>query len=232
MGRAGWGLIAAARAWVWAAAACAVVLGCTYTAAFEATIDLGPGQRRCIGEQLSKHVLIVGEFRVVYPPAGAPGGPPGAPGGPGGPLLLHVQATDPASKTPVFQQSSRDRVKTGFTSTKPGLHMFCVKNISKQQIAVEAQLLWGPAARDYSQLAKAEQLDEVLLQLLQLQDKLKLFHNNILFLREKDEKMRQQTEAAAATLLLFSALNICLLVAASLLSAFFFKRFFRSKKII
>ncbi|CDJ45118.1 transmembrane trafficking protein, transmembrane protein Tmp21 precursor, putative [Eimeria tenella] len=110
--------------------------------------------------------------------------------------------------------------------------MFCVKNISKQQISVEAQLLWGPAARDYSQLAKAEQLDEVLLQLLQLQDKLKLFHNNILFLREKDEKMRQQTEAAAATLLLFSALNICLLVAASLLSAFFFKRFFRSKKII
>ncbi|KAL8439410.1 hypothetical protein Efla_007444 [Eimeria flavescens] len=155
-----------------------VSLGCMRSFAFEASIDLGPSQRRCIGEQLSKHVLVIGEFKVTHP---APGAPSGAAAGP---LLMHVQATDPVSKTPVFQQSSRDRVKTGFTSTKPGVHMFCVRNIAKHQITVDVQLLWGPAARDYSQLAKAEHLDEVMVQLLQLQDKLKLYHNNILFMRE------------------------------------------------
>ncbi|CDI77695.1 transmembrane trafficking protein, transmembrane protein Tmp21 precursor, putative [Eimeria acervulina] len=201
-------------------------LGCICTSAFEASIDLGPAQRRCIGEQLSKHVLIVGEFRVSHPAPTIPGG------GAAGPLLMHVHVTDPANKTPVFQQSSRDRIKTGFTSTKPGVHMFCVKNLSQQQITVDVQLLWGPAARDYSQLAKAEHIDEVMLQLLQLQDKLKLYHNNILFMRERDEQMRQQNEQTATQLILFCGVNIFFLVASSVISGFFFKRFFRSKKII
>lgn len=178
-----------------------------------------------MGEQLSKHVLIVGEFKVVHPPTQSISGV-------SGPLLMHVQVTDPVNKSPVFQQSSRDRIKTGFTSTKPGVHMFCIKNISKQQITVEVQLLWGPAARDYSQLAKAEHLDEVMLQLLQLQDKLKLYHNNILFMREREEQMRQQNEQTASRLILYSCINIVCLVASSLISGFLFKRFFRSKKII
>ncbi|OEH76404.1 transmembrane trafficking transmembrane protein tmp21 [Cyclospora cayetanensis] len=199
---------------------------CIGTFGFEAAIDLGPAQRRCIGEQLSKHVLIVGEFKVTHP---STGGPPGAATGP---LLMHVQVTDPVNKTPVFQQSSRDKIKTGFTSTKPGVHMFCVKNISKQQITVDIQLLWGPAARDYSQLAKAEHLDEVMVQLVQLQDKLKLYHNNILFMREKEEHMRQENEATASRLIFYCGINILLLVASSVISGFFFKRFFRSKKII
>lgn len=203
----------------------ALSLGCLGTSAFEASIDLGPAQRRCIGEQLSKHVLVIGEFKVVHPA-------PTAPSGAAGPLLMHVQATDPVNKTPVFQQSSRDRIKTGFTSTKPGVHMFCVKNISKQQITVEVQLLWGPGARDYSQLAKAEHLDDVMVQLLQLQDKLKLYHNNILFMREKEEHMRQENEATASRLIMYCGINIFLLVTSSVISGFFFKRFFRSKKII
>lgn len=203
----------------------ALCFRCIGTSAFEANIDIGPGQRRCMGEQLSKHVLIVGEFKVVFPA-------PSAPSGAAGPLLMHVQVTDPVNKTPVFQQSSRDRIKTGFTSTKPGVHMFCVKNISKQQITVDVQLLWGPAARDYSQLAKAEHLDEVMLQLLQLQDKLKLYHNNILFMREKEEHMRQENEATASRLIMYCGVNIFFLVASSVISGFFFKRFFRSKKII
>ncbi|CDJ53597.1 transmembrane trafficking protein, transmembrane protein Tmp21 precursor, putative [Eimeria brunetti] len=201
-------------------------LGCMSTLAFEASIDLGPAQRRCIGEQLSKHVLIVGEFRVSHPAPTVPGGAAT------GPLLMHVHVTDPANKSPVFQQSSRDRIKTGFTSTKPGVHMFCVKNLSQQQITVDVQLLWGPAARDYSQLAKAEHIDEVMLQLVQLQDKLKLYHNNILFMRERDEQMRQQNEQTATHLIMFCGINIFFLIASSVISGFFFKRFFRSKKII
>ncbi|KAL8436311.1 hypothetical protein ACSSS7_001862 [Eimeria intestinalis] len=199
---------------------------CIGSSAFEANIDLGPSQRRCIGEQLSKHVLVIGEFKVVHPSPGVPSGAAA------GPLLMHVQATDPVNKTPVFQQSSRDRIKTGFTSTKPGVHMFCVKNISKQQITVEVQLLWGPAARDYSQLAKAEHLDDVMVQLLQLQDKLKLYHNNILFMREKEEQMRQENEATASRLILYCGINIFFLITSSVVSGFFFKRFFRSRKII
>lgn len=202
-----------------------LALSLRLTSAFEASIDLGPAQRRCIGEQLSKHVLVIGEFKVIYPA-------PSAPSGAAGPLLMHVQATDPINKTPVFQQSSRDRIKTGFTSTKPGVHMFCVKNISKQQITVEVQLLWGPAARDYSQLAKAEHLDDVMVQLLQLQDKLKLYHNNILFMREKEEQMRQENEATASRLIMYCGINIFFLITSSVVSGFFFKRFFRSKKII
>lgn len=193
--------------------------------AFEASIDLGAGQKRCIGEQLSKHVLVVGEFRVTHPV-------PTAPSGAAGPMLIHVQATDPVSKAPVFQQSSRDHVRTAFTSTKPGVHMFCVRNVSKMQVTVDVQLLWGPAARDYSQLAKAEHLDDIMVQLLQLQDKLMLYHNNILFMREKEEEMRQENEATASRLSLFCAFNIFLLISSSVVSGFFFKRFFRSKKII
>lgn len=194
---------------------------CGVASAFKAVVELAPGQKRCIGEQLSKHVLVVGVFRLVQP-IGSNRGPNG----------LLVVAEDSSGGAPIFKQQGKDHVRTAFTTASTGTHTFCISNLGKTKFAVEAEMLWGPEARDYSQIAKAEHLDEVMVQLLRLQDRLKLYHANVLYMRDKENTMREASDATAGRLMTFCVVNMLLLVLAALASAYYFKRFFRSKKII
>ncbi|KEP60290.1 UNVERIFIED_CONTAM: hypothetical protein HHA_289800 [Hammondia hammondi] len=190
-------------------------------ASFQAVIELAPGQKRCVGEQLSRHVLVVGEFHIMYPAAAT---------AQGGNML--VVAEDPVSHAPIFKQQGKDHVRTAFTTALTGTHTFCVTNTGRLKLAVDFKMVWGPEARDYSQIAKAEHLDEVMVQLLRLQDRLKLYHANVLYMREKESKMREASDSTANRLMTFCLVNMMLLVLAALASAYYFKRFFRSKKII
>ncbi|PFH32085.1 hypothetical protein BESB_020260 [Besnoitia besnoiti] len=209
------------RAVLLAAAVCVCAWASQRASAFQAVIELTPGERRCLGEQLSKHVLVVGEFHITYPLAASAQG--------GGMLVV---AHDPVNSTPIFKQQGKDHVRTAFTTALTGTHTFCVSNTGKLRLVVDAQMIWGPEARDYSQIAKAEHLDEVMVQLLRLQDRLKLYHANVLYMREKESKMRAASDGTASRLMTFCIVNMLLLVLAALASAYYFKRFFRSKKII
>lgn len=143
-----------------------------------------------------------------------------------------VVAQDPVNRAPIYKQQGKDQIRTAFTTSHPGTHTFCVSNIGKNRLVVNVQIVWGPEARDYSQIAKVEHLDEVLVQLLRLQDRLKLYHANVLYMREKESRMREASDVTANRLMTFCIVNMVLLVLAALASAYYFKRFFRSKKII
>eukprot|EP00070_Physeter_catodon_P036341 XP_028343235.1 transmembrane emp24 domain-containing protein 10-like [Physeter catodon] len=144
-----------------------------------------------------------------------------------GTLSLHE-----TSQTPIYKQQGKEHVRTAFTTTRAGTHSFCVQNTGAERIVVDVQMLWGPEARDYGQIAKAEHLDEVMLQLMRLQDRLKLYQANVLYMRQNEQKMREDSDTTASWLMTFCIINVVLLVLTALASAYYFKRFFRSKKII
>lgn len=195
-------------------------------AAFQAMLELPGGGKQCIGEQLSKHVLVVGEVHLLHPVP-----PPPSSGRKMNTPLL-VTALDSSSATPVYKQQGKEHVRTAFTTTTAGTHSLCVQNLGADRMVVDIQILWGPEARDYGQIAKAEHLDEIMLQLMRLQDRLKLYQANVLYMRQNEQRMRDDSDNTASWLMTFCVVNVLLLILTALASAYYFKRFFRSKKII
>uniref|UniRef100_A0A0G4GIQ5 GOLD domain-containing protein n=1 Tax=Chromera velia CCMP2878 TaxID=1169474 RepID=A0A0G4GIQ5_9ALVE len=178
----------------------------------DVSIDLNSSQKKCFGEELSKHTLLVTEFNTK------------------GEAEIGVSVADPSAT--IFTDKEKTDIKTAFTTNQPGTHMFCVQNLSKKGVTVWLSIKWGAHARDYSQIAKKEHLDPMMTSLRKAADDLKLYHSNILYMREREERMRQTNDSTADRVMIFTALSVFIMLAVASLQAYYFRTFFRSKKII
>eukprot|EP00922_Rhytidocystis_sp_ex-Travisia-forbesii_P012866 GHVS01019328.1.p1 GENE.GHVS01019328.1~~GHVS01019328.1.p1 ORF type:complete len:273 (+),score=55.64 GHVS01019328.1:111-929(+) len=174
------------------------------------SLDLHASQKRCFGEQLGKHVLLMGEFKSD------------------GPLQLSV--TSPSST--IFQDKNKNEIRTAFTTQSAGTHMFCIHNMNRTSLHVQMSIVFGPEARDYSQIAKRDHLNEVVVKLRKVEDQLKLYHHNISRMRDRARGLRVTNDSTASRVIAFCVLDTFLLVTSAVAQAYYFRRFFRSKKII
>ena len=117
----------------------------------------------------------------------------------------------------------------------------------------------GPEAKDYSQIAKKEHLEDSKVTLRKVADSLNNYHSNVLYIRAREERMRKTNDSTAsrasqlqfcgwfwAQVIFFCLFNVVLMLLGDLRGDVFmacrigvggwqmlyFKRFFRSKKII
>eukprot|EP00922_Rhytidocystis_sp_ex-Travisia-forbesii_P012869 GHVS01019332.1.p1 GENE.GHVS01019332.1~~GHVS01019332.1.p1 ORF type:complete len:208 (+),score=35.84 GHVS01019332.1:273-896(+) len=174
------------------------------------SIDLHASQKRCFGEQLGKHVLLMGEVKAD------------------GPLQLSV--TSPSST--IFQDKNKNEIRTAFTTQSAGTHMFCIHNMNKTNLHVQMSIVSGPEARDYSQIAKRDHLNDVVTKLRKVEDQLKLYHRNVAGMRERERGLRVTNDSTSSRVIAFCVLDIFLLIASAVAQAYYFRSFFRSKKII
>eukprot|EP00922_Rhytidocystis_sp_ex-Travisia-forbesii_P012870 GHVS01019333.1.p1 GENE.GHVS01019333.1~~GHVS01019333.1.p1 ORF type:complete len:285 (+),score=62.05 GHVS01019333.1:119-973(+) len=174
------------------------------------SLDLHASQKRCFGEQLGKHVLLMGEFKSD------------------GPLQLSV--TSPSST--IFQDKNKNEIRTAFTTQSAGTHMFCIHNMNRTSLHVQMSIVFGPEARDYSQIAKRDHLNDVVVKLRKVEDQLKLYHHNISRMRERARGLRMTNDSTSSRVIAFCVLDTFLLVTSAVAQAYYFRRFFRSKKII
>lgn len=180
-------------------------------------IELHVNQKKCYGEQLPKNVLLMGEFRSKN--------------------LLHVvvydqNKSDQANDSVVFHDTNKTFIKTAFTTTTSGSHIFCVQNMGNAKGMIEVTLAWGAEARDYSQIAKAEHLTNVTLALRKIEDSLHLYKSNILFRRKRESRWKQTNDSTAFLLLMFLVLTIILLILTTIGQIYFVNNSLRSKKIM
>eukprot|EP00455_Lapot_gusevi_P008119 TRINITY_DN134_c0_g1_i2.p2 TRINITY_DN134_c0_g1~~TRINITY_DN134_c0_g1_i2.p2 ORF type:complete len:110 (-),score=38.83 TRINITY_DN134_c0_g1_i2:93-422(-) len=108
----------------------------------------------------------------------------------------------------------------------------CFTNIGLSQKTVSFILKTGVNAKDYSAVAKKDNLKPLEVELRRLEDIVQSIHDDMLYLRSREEEMRNTNESTNARVLWFSLLSMMILVALGTWQILFLRRFFESKKLI
>mmetsp|Transcript_42254 Transcript_42254/g.99224 ORF Transcript_42254/g.99224 Transcript_42254/m.99224 type:complete len:204 (-) Transcript_42254:38-649(-) len=183
--------------------------------AIEVRVSVPAGQKKCYGEQAAASELLVIDFE----------GPEGQP----------MEVTVMNQESTIWSDNTHSKAKTAFTTNEAGPHWMCIKNPSteeKDSLAVKMKLLAGPAAKDYTKIAKKEHLEPTQIALKRVEENLRNYHNNVLYMRAREERMRKTNDSTAFRVIGFCLFNVMLMISVGGWQMFYFKRFFRSKKII
>lgn len=180
------------------------------TSSIHISVSLSSLQKKCFGERLTADTLFVADLHANG-------------------LIAVVVADEEGT---IFTDRDKDTIQTAFTTKVYGSHTTCVENLSKSDISVWLDLKWGPEARDYSQIAKKEHLDEVVVQLRHITDELQQYHDNLLYMRARELKMRAKSDSTASRVSTFCVITIITVIITGAVQGFYFRNFFRAKKII
>eukprot|EP00440_Ansanella_granifera_P029041 gb/GFBE01031546.1/.p1 GENE.gb/GFBE01031546.1/~~gb/GFBE01031546.1/.p1 ORF type:complete len:201 (+),score=60.41 gb/GFBE01031546.1/:1-603(+) len=181
-------------------------------AGIKVTVNVGAKEKKCYGEQAAKMELLVVELSTSEDSKV-------------GVTVLSPHAT-------IFSEHDRATVKTAFTTTDAGPHWVCIQNDESKPAEVLLTVLLGPEAKDYSQIAKKEHLEDSQVALRRVEESLRNYHSNVLYIRAREERMRQTNDSTASRVIFFCLFNVVLMIGVGGWQMLYFKRFFRSKKII
>eukprot|EP01068_Selenidium_serpulae_P013434 Selendium_serpulae@DN5963_c0_g1_i3.p1 len=182
-------------------------------------ISVFPSQKKCFGEHIAPDVLFRSSFTLVRPQTEA-----------GESTGMSVSVADEGGT--IFEERDKAEAHTAFTTRQEGNHLVCVENSASREINVNILLLWGADAKDYSQIAKMEHLDNTVQVMRHLEDELREYHQSLIFMRAREQRLRSVNETTGFRVLVFGFVNIgCVLLGATA-QAYYFKRFFKQKKII
>eukprot|EP00439_Symbiodinium_sp_Y106_P051533 s2897_g6.t2 len=182
-----------------------LLLGCTE--AIKVTVTLPAKEKKCFGEQAARMELLFVELSV-------------ADGSKVGVTVLSPHAT-------IFSEHDRQQVKTAFTTQEAGPHWVCIQNDAPSAAEVLLTVLLGPEAKDYSQVAKKEHLEESQIALRRVEESLRNYHSNVLYIRAREERMRQTNDSTASRVIFFCLFNVFLMIGVGGWQMLYFKRFFR-----
>ncbi|KAF5745479.1 transmembrane emp24 domain-containing protein p24delta9-like [Tripterygium wilfordii] len=203
----------------------AITLGLLSSLSQSFRFELQSGHTKCIAEDIKSNSMTVGKYHVVNPNEG--------------------QAVPENHKVTVRVTSAYgnnyhyaelvDSGQFAFTAAEAGDYMACfwaADHKPQETITVEFDWRTGVAAKDWSNVAKKGQIDVMELELKKLYDTVNSIHEEMFYLREREEEMQdlnRSTNSKMATLSVLS-LVICLSVAG--LQLWHLKTFFEKKKII
>lgn len=179
-------------------------------------------QTKCVMEEINRNVLVVGDFAAFHKDNSANLVP------------MTVKVEDPAG-TVLYEKKDVTQGQFAFTTKEDGDFKACftAKDVSTAQNA-KIRLDWktGVAATDWDAIAKKDNLNDMSTELRRLEAMVKEIHQEMLFLRSREEEMRNINEATNARVAWFSigSLFVCIFLAAWQL--WYLKRFFSKKKLL
>lgn len=124
-----------------------------------------------------------------------------------------------------------------FTATESGNYMACFWIDGKHQEAAGGTILsleWktGISAKDWDSVAKKEKLEGVELELRKLEGAVEAIRDNLIYLKTREEEMREVSETTNARVAWFSIMSLGLCISVSGLQLWYLKRYFQKKKLI
>ncbi|KAK7844537.1 transmembrane emp24 domain-containing protein p24delta7, partial [Quercus suber] len=170
-------------------------LGVIFNVAHSLRYDLLSGATKCISEEIKSNAMSVGKYSVINPNEGFP--LPDT-------HKVTVRVNSPHGNNYHFG----DNVEAGnfaFTAAESG----------PVTVTIEFDWRTGVAAKDWSNVAKKGQVETMELELKKLYDTVASIHEEMFYLREREEEMQQlnrSTNSKMATLS-FLSLVVCLSVA-------------------
>ncbi|PSS35132.1 Transmembrane emp24 domain-containing protein [Actinidia chinensis var. chinensis] len=210
---------------MWELKALIVTLGLLSPTVESMRFDLKSGATKCITEDIKNNSMSVGKYSIVNPNEGYP--MPDT-------HKITVKVTSPRGNNYHYG----DRVESGtfaFTAAEAGGYMTCfwaAEHKPLMTFSIDFDWKTGVAARDWLKVAKKGQVEAMVLEFQKMYDTVTSIHDEMFYLREREEEMQQlnrETHSKMTTFSFFSLL-FCLLVAA--VQLWHLKAFFERKKLL
>nr|AFK33440.1 unknown [Lotus japonicus] len=187
--------------------------------------ELQSGHTKCISEDIKSNSMTVGKYSIINPNEGFP-------------LPDTHRVTVRVTSSYGNNYHYGDRVESGqfaFVAAEAGDYMSCFwAAVHTPAITLTIDFEWktGVAAKDWSNVAKKGQVDVMELELKKLQDTVSSIHEEMFYLREREEEMQDLNRATNSRMFWLSlvSLFVCLSVAGAQL--WHLKSFFEKKKLI
>jgi len=188
------------------------------------TFELLLDQEKCFREELVQDVVVHGEYLMQ----------------PSSNTYTTIRVND-ANGNEVWRKEGASDGTFAFTTEASGEIFVCfldrVKpnlDLSNRNHIREAtfKLKTGVQAKDYSSVAKKDDLKPIELEMLKLEDLLEEINNDMKYLRNREHVMRDTNESTNTRVLWLSITSLLVLLGLGIFQILYLKRYFRQKKII
>ncbi|XP_077995803.1 transmembrane emp24 domain-containing protein 10-like [Glandiceps talaboti] len=176
--------------------------------------------RKCLREEIHKDVLVTGDYELSDAP--------------GQKTLLHVGDSNGHT---LYTKEDASKGKFAFTTDDYDIFDVCFqsKMIAGGRGAdreVTINIKKGVEAKTYDDIAKAEKLKPMEVELRRLEDLSESIVNDFAYMRAREEEMRDTNESTNSRVLYFSIFSMGCLLSLATWQVFYLRRYFKSKKLI
>jgi len=181
---------------------------------------LEPNNRKCLKEEITKGVLVSGEYEISK---------------------QHGQVTDlivvDNNGHHFYNKENAESGKFAFTTDSYNVYEICVisrvpPNIRGLRHEVSLVVKHGTEAKSYDELAKANKLAPLEVELKRLEDLSLSIVQDFAYMRTREEEMRDTNESTNSRVLYFSVFSMLCLLGLATWQVLYLRKFFKSKKLI
>ncbi|KAM9302248.1 transmembrane emp24 domain-containing protein 10-like [Gastrophryne carolinensis] len=178
-------------------------------------------RKKCLKEEIRKHVLVTGDYEVAEQPG----------------VTTNLQVTDSAGHI-LYSKEEATKGKFAFTTDDYDVYELCFQSILSSGLVVPPDQLiildvrHGVEAKNYEDMAKAEKLKPLEVELRRLEDLSASVIKDFTYMKKREEEMSDTNESSSRRVLYFSLFSMLCLVSLATWQLFYLRRFFKSKKLI
>lgn len=181
---------------------------------------LAPNGKKCLKEEIHKDVLVTGEYTM----SDAPG------------HKTSLIVTDSKGHI-LYSKEDASKGKFAFTTEEYDMFEVCFESKLPQGVTgtdreVSLNMKHGVEAKSYEDLAKAEKLKPLEVELRRLEDLSKSIVDDFAYMRAREEEMRDTNESTHSRVMYFSLFSMLCLLGLATWQVLYLRRYFKAKKLI
>uniref|UniRef100_A0A803T502 GOLD domain-containing protein n=1 Tax=Anolis carolinensis TaxID=28377 RepID=A0A803T502_ANOCA len=153
-------------------------------------------------------------------------------------LPCHRNEVTDSSGHILYSKDDAKKGKFAFTTDDYEIYEICFEshgqpgNFRVPDQLVTLNIKHGVEARNYEDIAKAEKLKPLEVDLRRLEDLSESIVKDFAFMKQREEEMRDTNESTSARVFYFSIFSMLCLVGLATWQVFYLRRFFKAKKLI
>ncbi|EDV21741.1 uncharacterized protein TRIADDRAFT_6732, partial [Trichoplax adhaerens] len=173
--------------------------------------------KRCLLDTAQKNELVTGEYSISETPL----------------LKTHIKVTD-SKKDVLYKNDGTKQGKFAITLDHPSSFEVCFKSHLPPGSGhdITYVIKRGVEAKNYEQVKEAEKLKPMELELRRLHDLSQELVEDFVYMRNREEEMRDTNESTHARVLYFSLFSMCCLLVLASWQLYYLRRYFKAKKLI
>lgn len=180
---------------------------------------LPAGSKKCLKEEVHKDVLVTGEYKLDEAPN----------------QKTHLKVTDSTGHV-LYKKEDAVKGKFAFTTDDYDMYEICFESEGQAGQGVDREVLinvkHGVEAKNYEDLAKAEKLKPMEVELKRLEDLADSIVSDFAYMRNREQERSDTNESTNSRVLYFSIFSMLCLVGLATWQLYYLRRFFIAKKLI
>ncbi|ESQ28299.1 hypothetical protein EUTSA_v10019128mg [Eutrema salsugineum] len=202
-----------------------LILGIWSRVSHSLHFDLHSGRTKCIAEDIKSNSMTVGKYSIDNPHEGQ-NLPPSH--------KISVKVTSSSGNT----YHHADQVDSGqfaFSAVEAGDYMACFSAVDhKPEVSLSIEFEWrtGVQSKSWATVAKKSQIEVMEFEVKSLLDTVNLIHEEMFYLREREEEMQDLNRSTNTKMAWLSFLSLFVCIGVAGMQFLHLKTFFEKKKVI